>query len=153
MFDRLVGRNAMPALERALQFASARQRVIVNNIANLETPGFRPVDVSVEGFQDQLRAAIDDRQARLASGVGDGAASGADGGLSLEDTDEVMLTTSGLELTPRPIGEGILGHDGNDRSLERILQSLTENVMQFRFAAALVRGQFASLDAAIRERP
>ena len=109
--------------------------------------------MSVEAFQDQLRAAIDGRQAAYEQGVGVELSRALDGGLALEDSSEVAVTSEGLALAPQPIGDGILQHDGNDRSLERILQSLTENVMQFRFAATLVRRQFASLDSAIRERP
>ncbi|MFO0828884.1 MAG: hypothetical protein U0572_12150 [Phycisphaerales bacterium] len=151
MFDRLTSGDAMPALERALQFASARHRLITNNVANLETPGYRPTDVSVEGFQSLLREAIDARQDALASGVGDGA--GLGGGLAMRSSDEIAVTPDGMELEPAPLGEGILYHDGNDRSVERILQSLTQNLIQFRFAATMIRRQFASIDAAIRERP
>ena len=153
MFERIVGGNAMPALERSMQFASARHRLILNNIANIETPGFRPMDVSVEGFQNQLREALDSRQESLAAGLGDAGSTDADGGLAFPDGGQVSFGPQGAELAAEPIGESLLYHDGNDRSMERILQSLTENIISFRFAATMIRRQFASLDAAIRERP
>jgi len=37
--------------------------------------------------------------------------------------------------------------------MERMFQRLTENVYTFRMASQLLRGQFESLGAAIRERP
>ena len=46
MIDGLNNADALPVLERVLQFAGQRHRLIVNNIANLNTPGFRPMDVS-----------------------------------------------------------------------------------------------------------
>ena len=156
MFDRVVNGNALPALERSLQFAAARQELISNNIANAETPGYRPMDVSVEGFQSLLRDAIDDRQRAMAEGLGPRTET-ADGGLKFGPSQEVRLLSDGtsgsrLMLEPTPIGDGIMYHDGNDRSMERILQSLAENVIQFRVASLLIRRHFASLDTAIRER-
>ena len=48
----------------ALNGLAARQRVIANNVANVETPGFIAGRVS---FEDSLRAAIDDGDAGNAS--------------------------------------------------------------------------------------
>jgi flagellar basal body rod protein FlgB len=44
-------------------------------------------------------------------------------------------------------------HDGNDRSMERLMQRLAENVYAFRTASQLLRNQFELINAAIRERP
>ena len=60
MTDGLTSGDGLGALERLLQFAGQRHKLIVNNIANLDTPGFRPADVSVRGFQQQLGKAIDE---------------------------------------------------------------------------------------------
>ncbi len=45
------------ALRSALDGLSARQRAIADNIANVQTPGFRAQRVS---FEDSLRAAVQD---------------------------------------------------------------------------------------------
>ncbi|MDZ4756171.1 MAG: flagellar basal body protein [Phycisphaerae bacterium] len=152
MFDRIVNGGNIPALERALQFSSARQQVIANNLANIETPGFRPTDVSPVEFQQALAGALEARQRAAAAGVGYAGLEADDGGLELQHSDQIRIGAHGLELSPAPIGDGILFHDGNDRNMERILQSLTENLTAFRFAATLMRRQFASLETAIRER-
>lgn len=152
MFDRLMSGSNVPALERAMQFGAARHAIIANNIANWETPGFRPGDVDVKAFQAQLDQAVSEQQARLMDGVADDDTSAADGGLALAGSEQVVVGPDGLELRPDPIGDGILFHDGNDRNVERILQSLTENLMAFRFAATMMRKQFQSIDTAIRER-
>jgi flagellar basal-body rod protein FlgB len=152
MFERLATGSNFVALERALQFGAARHQIIANNIANWDTPGFRPVDVSVEDFQRQLGQAMAERQEQLLNGLGSDGEAAPDGGLALEGSSQIAIGANGLELNPEPIGQGILFHDGNDRSMERILQSLTENLMAFRFAATMVRKQFQSIDNAIRER-
>ena len=51
MVDGFLGQSSIPALERSLQFMSARQRLLAGNLANAETPGFRPVDVDPRAFQ------------------------------------------------------------------------------------------------------
>jgi flagellar basal body rod protein FlgB len=58
-----------------------------------------------------------------------------------------------VELRPEVLADNILFHDGNDRSVERLLQRVTENVYAFRAASQLLRGQFETINAAIRERP
>lgn len=152
MFERLSTGSNFGALERAMQFASARQQIIANNIANWETPGFRPSDVDVKGFQASLAEAIAEKQARLAEGVVAEESEDIDGGLKLAATEQFAVGPMGLELQPQPLDDGILYHDGNDRNVERILQSLTENLQMFRFAATMMRRQFQSIDNAIRER-
>ena len=140
MLDGVTQSGAIPALERMLEFAARRHELIVGNIANLDTPGFRPVDVSVRGFREQLGAAIDHRRE-------------TGGPLRIEATDEVRLVDGRLELAPRPAGANLLFHDGNDRSLERIMQDLVENFSMFRFAAQMLQSRYDLIDAAIRERP
>jgi flagellar basal-body rod protein FlgB len=152
MFERLSTGSNFAALERAMQFGAARHQIIANNIANWETPGFRPQDVSVEDFQRQLSEALLEQQARATDGLTDEGAEAVDGGLALSGSAQISIGSNGLELTPEPLGEGLLFHDGNDRNVERILQSLTENLMAFRFAATMMRKQFQSIDTAIRER-
>ncbi len=143
MIDGVTNAGAIPVLERLVQFAGQRHRMITDNVANLSTPGYRPVDVSVEAFLEQLGEAIDARRQR--HGV-------AGGDLEIEDTPEVRFLTAGVSLDPQPSGENILFHDGNDRNLERIMQDLVENFMTFRTAAELIRNRFNLINTAIRER-
>ena len=141
MIDGLLGQTSLPALERSLQFMSARQKLLIGNLANAETPGFRPVDVDPRAFQAALRDSIEQR------------ALDQDGRLTLDDGAPVAFSHAGVELKPEVLAENILFHDGNDRSVERLLQRVTENVYAFRAASQLLRGQFETINAAIRERP
>ena len=143
MIDGATNADAIPVLERLLQFAGQRHRLIVNNIANFDTPGYRPVDVSVGAFRDQLAEAIDSNRAA------DGPSRGR---LELADSKQVELTPTGVVLHPEPVGENILFHDGNDRDLERTMQDLVENFLTFRMAAELLRGRLDLINTAIQER-
>ena len=142
MIDGVTNADGIDVLERLVQFAGARHRLIVNNIANLDTPGYRPVDVSPAAFQEQIGEAVDRRR-------GSG---GAEGGLHLPDSGQVEFTPTGLVLHPEPAGANILFHDGNDRDLERTMQDLVENFMAFRLAAELMRSRFDLINSAIAER-
>jgi flagellar basal-body rod protein FlgB len=141
MIDGVINAGALPVLERMIQFAGQRQRLIANNIANFDTPGYRPQDVSVEEFQRDLSEAVDTRRA-----------SGRRRELELKGSGAVEFTPDGVVLHPQPIGDNLLFHDGNDRDLERTMQDLVENFMAFRAAAQLMRNQMDTIHAAIAER-
>ena len=142
LIDGVTNAGAVPVLQRAIQFAGARHRVLAHNVANLSTPHFRAVDLSVEGFQAAIGEAIDRRE-RERNGRGD---------LEIDDTDELEFAAHGLRVAPQPAGDNILFHDRNDRDLERTMQALAENFMTFRFAAEMFRSRFALIDTAIRGR-
>ncbi|MDI9404334.1 MAG: hypothetical protein QM516_10720 [Limnohabitans sp.] len=141
MMDGFMTGSSLPALERSLQFMSARQKLLVGNLANAETPGFRPVDVDPRAFQGALRDAMD-------TGSVD-----QQGSLQFDDAAPVTFSSAGVELKPEILADNIVFHDGNDRSAERMMQRLTENVYAFRMASQLMRNQFDLMNAAIRERP
>ena len=142
MIDGVTNTEGLSVLERLVQFAGQRHRLIVNNIANLDTPGYRPVDVSVQDFRAQLREAIDENRA-----------SGRRGGpLNIKDSAQIEFSAGSLTLHPTPIGDNILFHDGNDRDLERTMQDLVENFLTFRMATELMRSRYDILRSAIAER-
>jgi flagellar basal-body rod protein FlgB len=66
MSQRLVSDVTTVALERALDGAALEQRMVANNLANLETPGFVARHAQ---FHDSLRAALDAERGRASSTV------------------------------------------------------------------------------------
>ncbi len=142
MIDGVTKTEGLATLERMVQFAGQRHRLIVSNIANIDTPGYRPTDVSVEDFQKQLGDAIDERR-------NEGRPAGP---LELKDSSQVEFSSHSLVLHPTPTGENILFHDGNDRDLEQTMKDLVENFLTFRLATELVRSRFDLLHSAIAER-
>lgn len=137
--------GARPALAETLSFAGQRHRLIVHNIANLDTPNFQPMNASPREFQRTLKDAVDRRRA---------SASGSDiGEFSMGATRELERDGAGaLRLNPRTPSPNVLYHDRNNRDLERLMQDLAENSLQYRFAADMMRQQGELLRAAISQR-
>ena len=53
----------MALLRQSMSFYSDRQRVIAENVANANTPGYTPRDISEASFQDALEAQMSNRRA------------------------------------------------------------------------------------------
>lgn len=130
-------------LEAAIKFAAQRQKMIAHNIANIETPGFLQVDVSISGFRKLLSEAVDRRRE----------AGGDSAPFVLGESSEVRQSASGdLILNPSTPSGGILAHDRNNRDLERLMQAQAENAGSFRVATDLLRTRFDLLKSAISQR-
>ncbi len=144
MIRDVINSGAIPALEALASFSGQRHRIIVGNIANLDTPDYQPADVSVAGFQEALGEAIDRRRS---------APAGQTQGLRLRSTPEIEVGRDGrLTLHPETGSGNILFHDRNNRDLERTMQSLAENVGVYRLATDLLRSRHETLRLAIGER-
>jgi len=141
MIDGLTNGDALPVLERMMRFAGARQRLLAHNIANLDTPDFRPVDVSVGDFRAALAEAVDERRERFGLRGGE---------LGEIRTDDAVVADGTTVLSPRPIHENVLFHDGNDRDPERLVQAMVENFEVFRVTADLIRSRYDLMYSAIR---
>jgi flagellar basal-body rod protein FlgB len=135
--------GGMQSLGMTVRFAGARQRLIAHNVANLDTPNFRPVDVSPKTFQAALGRAIDERRQRTGGEVGE---------LRMK-AGEINIDRDGrMTLNPTSPSGNILFHDKNNRDLERLMQANAENAQTFRIASDLLRTRFDVLRAAISER-
>ena len=49
--ERLLNQGNAPLLEQMLKFTAARHRLIAENIVNVDTPGYRQKDLSLDKFQ------------------------------------------------------------------------------------------------------
>ncbi|NJL31574.1 MAG: hypothetical protein HC898_08055 [Phycisphaerales bacterium] len=143
MIEGLTTSGAMPVLQRLVQFTQARHQVLVNNIANLSTPYFKPHDLSVDSFQATLREAIEQRR-RTPNSTGSS--------LNMDDNREMRFTSGGIEVNPDYANNNILFHDQNNRDLERLMQNLAENTIVHRTSMELLRSEVITLQTAIRER-
>ena len=131
--------GAMPALEKMFLFAGQRQRIISNNIANIDTPGYIGVDVDPKDFQKLLGEAIDQR-------------GGNGGDLKLRETRQVSTAGGRLVLNPTTPTAGVLFHDRGQKSLEQLMQQLVENASAFRVVSDLMRKSQSQLKMAIAQR-
>ena len=61
--------TTIPLLEKIARFADRRQDVLTANIANIDTPNYKRLDLPLEAFQRALREAIATGQSRLEPGL------------------------------------------------------------------------------------
>jgi flagellar basal-body rod protein FlgB len=136
----LTNRGATPALIATMIFNEARLRTTAENIANMQTPGYRAKQLDARGFQAALRRALDEK--------GDNATKT----LNVESGREVRTRTDGslmVQPSERPV-DNVLFHDGTNMSLEREMAELAETGMTHEMVAALLQGRFDGLRKAIR---
>jgi flagellar basal-body rod protein FlgB len=141
MIANLVTTPGIELLERTLNFTEQRHQMIVQNIANIDTPGYVQQDVSVKDFQAALAKAIDRQHSEF------------NVGFEPESTDEVTFFpgSSSVELTPKSVG-GPAFHDRGARSADMLMAQLGENGLAHNMAAQLLRGKFDTLRSAISMR-
>ncbi|MBO6738860.1 MAG: hypothetical protein JJ916_03280 [Phycisphaerales bacterium] len=143
MISDLSTAGALPALEKMFLFSGQRQRLIAQNIANIDTPNFQGVDADPRAFQRALSDAIERR--RDVNG-------GVSGELDLSGASEVRMVGGRMELNPTtPIG-GVLFQDRNQRDLEQLMQDMVENATMFRVAGDLMRKNQSMIRGAIAQR-
>lgn len=135
--------GAMPTLERMVQFTGARQELIAHNIANLDTPYYKPVDLDPGRFQSQLRDALD-RRSRRPNALRQP--------LEMRSGREVRFHGGRAQFRPQQKNENILFHDHNNRDVERTMQDLVENALAHRTSVEMLKSEFDLLRTAIRER-
>lgn len=141
-FPDLVNRETVPALEKMLAFTQARQRMLAENVANVDTPGYRTKHLDAVAFQKALRRVLDARERTGATAF------------ELKGTDEFRQDADGrLVVTPsEEPAENVLFQDGTNVRIERQMAMMAENAMMHQAATELLRTRFEGLLKAIRGR-
>jgi flagellar basal-body rod protein FlgB len=139
--SRLLGSAALEAAENLVHFATARHKVIADNIANVDTPGYRMRDLSVQRFHQAISRAL---------------SAGRRANPNFPDLDSGSLDLPGdpdRARTGDAAGlRNIVFHDDNDRSIEKLVVTMTANVQRHNLALDLLRVQTRLLQAIVRER-
>ncbi len=128
--DRMINQTNAPLVEQVLKFASARHNLIVQNMANVDTPGYRQQDLSQAKFYKLLSDRTEQREQSSPGSVGF-----ADIGGELE----------------KPTA-GILFHDQNNRSMEQLVSEQAKNGMLYTMAIEILRKQYGQMEMALKER-
>jgi len=125
--ETLIETQLMRGLERVLDQASLRHRVLTTNLANVDTPGYRTREVP--NFTAEIEQA-------MASWAGEDAT-------TLPSMTPVARQVRGLMERP----------DGNNVSVERESLLLAENQLRFQVAVAFLKSEFHRLSMAINGGP
>jgi flagellar basal-body rod protein FlgB len=116
-------------LERALDVRAAKHGRLANNVANLDTPGFRPSDIDFAASLDAtITSSPTPRNARH---------------LTIDQHASSLVETPGHEASPTP--------DQNTVDLDRTMAALAENGMQFGAATRFLGKKIALLRAAVND--
>ncbi len=136
----VMDRGATPALVKTLAYNEARLKMIAENVANSETPGYKTKRLDAGAFQRAIRKALDER------------GSDPNRPFRVDTGGEVETDQYGyLQVTPslKPV-ENILFHDGTNMSIERQMADLAETGVTHEVVTALLRGRVEGLRKAIR---
>ena len=135
MLSGLFQSTTIPVLEQVVNFAQQRHEILATNLANIDTPGYRVRDLSVDGFQKHLAKAIEGRDRQLSSQAPNYSTSAS------RDLSQVRESL-----------KDILYHDDSNVSIERQVAEITKNQTQHNLALTVLNSQFRLLQAAISER-
>lgn len=135
--------SSLPVLEQVVNFAQSRHGVLAGNIANIDTPGYKTRDLSVEKFQKSLKEAMDQRRAAPRDQHNSPGLTGTTSQRSV-DVDDLKEVKESMK--------HILYHDGHDVSLESQVTELSKNQTMHNMAITLMSSQFRQLKGAISER-
>ncbi len=135
MYEGLFQSTTVPILEQVVSFSQARHTVLAGNIANMDTPGYRVRDLSVEDFQSRLREAIETRHEPRSTSPG----------------NRTGERVSSMAKVAEDV-ETILYHDDSNVGIEYQVTEMVKNQMQHNLALTIMSNQMKLLETAISER-
>jgi len=147
MIDGLLNSTAVPLLEQVVRFSEQRHKVLVGNIANIDSPGYKPRDLPVEKFQQALHDAM--AASERPGQTNPGSLSSASHASKTVD----QFFTPDLFQAETAEARNITFQDGNNRSIEWAMMELQKNAGMQRFAIEVINSQLNMLQTVISERP
>ncbi|VBB08103.1 flagella basal body rod proteins signature [Lucifera butyrica] len=131
MLDSLLSSAQVNILQQALEASSLRQKVISNNIANVNTPGFKRSEVT---FESRLQEALDDKK------------------LPLVKTNKRHLplsTDNGSVISVAEQNDTSMRTDGNNVDIDVEMANLAKNNIYYNAVAQQLGWYFSNLKSAI----
>ena len=126
--------HILQGLQRAMDGSSQRQKVIANNIANVDTPNFKRSDVP---FQEVLRSSAQQQQS-----------------LAMKTTNPRHITVSGSAGSSLPIiqdNSSTYRRDGNNVDAERETVELAKNKLYYDASVQMMQIKLQILKQAMQE--
>jgi flagellar basal-body rod protein FlgB len=134
--ETIFNNSSIPLLSKSLDAGMLRQRVIANNIANVNTPGYQRQEVN---FESELRKAMDN--SRL---------------IGTRTNDKHMQLGrpdfSSLQPTVEKPVDPTLASGVNNVDIDTEMAKLAENQILYNFGAKFLNGKFKKLNAAIQAK-
>ncbi len=135
--DFIFSRTKVPALHKSLDAYTLRQKSIADNIANVDTPGYKRSEVT---FEEDLEAALNKR------------------GVTGYRTDPKHLPVGKPKIDDvKPIAfipkDESLASGKNNVDIDREMAELAKNQIRFSYASRFMQRSFSKLKSAIRGEP
>ncbi len=128
MSEGLFATPALQSLKLAMDESAMRHQAIASNIANVNTPGYRRMDVS-STFESAFSSALDQLSQGQAAG-------------SMPDA---TIETAAVQGPARP--------DGNTVQIENEMVNLAQNSAKYEFAGQMLQNNFHGIKLAITGQP
>lgn len=125
MIDALFNQTNYVATKKMLDVTALRQEALASNIANLETPGYKRIDVA-PSFNEELSRAV-----------------------ASNDNSGIARLRASLTVDPTAVSER---RDGNTVQLENELMQLNQNTLAHTVETQLVSSKLLQLRLAITGR-
>jgi len=138
MIDPISFSEPLLLMQKSLDSVAIRQQHIANNLANIDTPGFKRVEVS---FQDQLKTALDQNAQPCLLWRTHAKHLPVNEPLDLRNFEPQVTT----------IKETIGRNDGNNVDLEMETAKLAENQLLYQSLADMTSRSISGLKTAISE--
>lgn len=129
VFDSVISKTNLPTLKRVLDLSSLRQKVTAGNIANAQTPDYRPRKVDFEGELKKLTQPDTLEGAR---------------------TDPAHLPVGQTRRGRFLVSRSEAGEPGSLLNVEAEMAALAETQIWYQLGTTLARKKFESLRLAIR---
>lgn len=134
MFNRIFDSAPVNLLEKALAGSSLRHKVISNNIANINTPGYKRMEVS---FEDELAAAADSGESRQ--------------GLTRTHPGHMLPESAAADSSRiRTIDNTSMRTDGNNVDVDAEMAAMTKNNIFYNTVAQQISVYYANIKSAIK---
>ena len=137
MFNRIFDSAPGNLLEKALKGSSLRHKVISNNIANINTPGYKRMEVS---FESELAAASTNAASERTSAA-------------MTRTHAKHLLPTSEAIAPsriRTIDDTSLRTDGNNVDVDAEMAAMTKNQIYYSAVAQRISGYYTNIKSAIK---
>ena len=128
MFDQ----GALPTISRAMAFTETRQRLIANNIANAETPGFQARDISEARFNLRLKEAVYNRRY------------GNPRNYDFRDDMEMSDTSGFMKIRAYDNSNGAMKHSQNNVDIDVENAKMAKNAMFHKTLIQMLKHQYVT---------
>ena len=134
LFNRIFDSAPINLLEKALAGSSLRHKVISDNIANINTPGYKKKEVT---FEEELAAAADAGDARR--------------GMTRTHPGHLLPATNVPEPNRiRTIDHTSMRTDGNNVDVDAEMAAMTKNHIYYNTVAQRISGYYTNIKSAIK---